>query len=695
MAEISIEDLPRTVLEHIFHFLRPYGSLNNARQVNSRWRYIIDNSVKSMKRRYSSCKDFSWIEITEKVSHEGFSLYISERGGHSACYSKSDNSMYMFGGCTARYSPLSDFWKLNLDTLEWQRIAQQGDIPSPRSLGSLVDCGEVLILCGGYARSSMNPINQRVQFFGDLFYYVKKQEKWIQVGPEFSSIKALASHGASVIQNRWMVIYGGSTGEDFSGDVYAYDLHNQIWASVQCHGEPPSPRHGHCQVVVDDYNLLIIGGAGVIRGVYSDIFLLTFEPSMDQASWKQIKVLNKELWPPHFWGIRGCRVANKVVFLSRPQYVDLETGSHRQRPTLSTAVSVTSSSSSGQSRLSSPDSPQDRRAVAAAFSNASKESNISKSPASSNANISRESNLGEFAVCNTLKKSNLSESSTLCNSSKESNLTESAALRRKSQFLTSRSLDEQKADELSKISNNSNLTVLGHQQPLLLGHNSHNKSLELQRACSIPAIIVGEIPKLIITDDLCTPKQPQKSTPIWYQCPVQPNAPPTLILYSLVEANGELIVFGGMKDALNANPFLNSGSLTICHIPDDVKKQLRDFRFKKSSTTNAIILKIDREDQMIKIEEVLEDCNIEEIQDQLPGQQPRFVVLSYELKHADGRVSFPMCLLFYSPSGCSTELQILYAGSRNHLVNECELTKSAEVRDLEDITKEFLDSKFS
>lgn len=67
------------------------------------------------------------------------------------------------------------------DTLEWGRIAQQGDIPSPRSLCSLVDCGEVLILFGGYARSSMNPINQNVQFFGDLFYFVKRQKKWIQV----------------------------------------------------------------------------------------------------------------------------------------------------------------------------------------------------------------------------------------------------------------------------------------------------------------------------------------------------------------------------------------------------------------------------------------------------------------------------------------------------------------------------------
>lgn len=210
------------------------------------------------------------------------------------------------------------------DTLEWQRIAHQGDIPEPRSLCSLVDYGEFLILFGGYARSSMNPINQRVQFFGDLFFYIKSEQNWIQVsflvtyyyfnhslfikvGPEQSSIKSLASHGASIIQN-YMVIYGGSSGEDFSNDVFVYDLYNQIWSSVNCSGyvyikiydllrfeqrfyrDPPTPRHGHCQVVLDDYNLLIIGGAGVIRGVYSDIFLLTFDPGMSHATWKSIRV---------------------------------------------------------------------------------------------------------------------------------------------------------------------------------------------------------------------------------------------------------------------------------------------------------------------------------------------------------------------------------------------------------------------
>uniref|UniRef100_A0AC34PUA2 ADF-H domain-containing protein n=1 Tax=Panagrolaimus sp. JU765 TaxID=591449 RepID=A0AC34PUA2_9BILA len=136
-----------------------------------------------------------------------------------------------------------------------------------------------------------------------------------------------------------------------------------------------------------------------------------------------------------------------------------------------------------------------------------------------------------------------------------------------------------------------------------------------------------------------------------------------------------------------------SGSLTICTIPDELKQKLKDFRFKKSSSTNVIILKIDRADQIMKIESEMEDCSLEELQSELPNQQPRFIVLNYLLKHPDCRVSYPMCLLFYGPSGCSTELQILYAGSRNHLVKECEFTKCLEIRDPEDITEDYLNSK--
>uniref|UniRef100_A0A1I7YQH5 ADF-H domain-containing protein n=1 Tax=Steinernema glaseri TaxID=37863 RepID=A0A1I7YQH5_9BILA len=136
-----------------------------------------------------------------------------------------------------------------------------------------------------------------------------------------------------------------------------------------------------------------------------------------------------------------------------------------------------------------------------------------------------------------------------------------------------------------------------------------------------------------------------------------------------------------------------SGAIAICHISDDLKKTLRAFRFQKSSATNVIILKVDRESHDLVIEEHLEDCDIEEVKDELPSQQPRYLLISYQLKHSDGRISYPLCLVFYSPTGCHPEQQMLYAGSRNSLVQECELTKNFEIRDLDELSAEYLDSK--
>ena len=36
---------------------------------------------------------------------------------------------------------------------------------------------------------------------------------------------------------------------------------------------------------------------------------------------------------------------------------------------------------------------------------------------------------------------------------------------------------------------------------------------------------------------------------------------------------------------------------------------------------------------------------------------------------------------------------MLYAGSRNSLVQECELTKNFEVRDIDELTQDYIDSK--
>ncbi|CAO4368446.1 unnamed protein product [Caenorhabditis nigoni] len=137
-----------------------------------------------------------------------------------------------------------------------------------------------------------------------------------------------------------------------------------------------------------------------------------------------------------------------------------------------------------------------------------------------------------------------------------------------------------------------------------------------------------------------------------------------------------------------------TSALTICYIPDGVKEELKKFRFSKSTTMNALILKIDRESHELQSEQLLNDCSIDEFKEELPSQQPRFVLLSWSKKHSDERVSYPMLLIYYCPNGSSPELQMLYAGSRNFIVNECHVSKNIEVRDIDEIDDDLLDSKF-
>jgi len=48
---------------------------------------------------------------------------------------------------------------------------------------------------------------------------------------------------------------------------------------------------------------------------------------------------------------------------------------------------------------------------------------------------------------------------------------------------------------------------------------------------------------------------------------------------------------------------------------------------------------------------LFKDCSVEDIRDELPDSQPRFIVYSYCYRHDDGRTSYPLCFIFVSPQG--------------------------------------------
>lgn len=106
-------------------------------------------------------------------------------------------------------------------------------------------------------------------------------------------------------------------------------------------------------------------------------------------------------------------------------------------------------------------------------------------------------------------------------------------------------------------------------------------------------------------------------------------------------------------------------------------------------------VKVDREKQLVCVDELLDEITIDDLQEQLPGHQPRYIVYSYKMIHSDNRVSYPMCFIFYTPRDSQMELQIMYAGTKRALQREADLTRSYEIRELDELTEDWLKEKLT
>ncbi|XP_051942026.1 glia maturation factor beta [Hippocampus zosterae] len=138
-----------------------------------------------------------------------------------------------------------------------------------------------------------------------------------------------------------------------------------------------------------------------------------------------------------------------------------------------------------------------------------------------------------------------------------------------------------------------------------------------------------------------------------------------------------------------------SESLTVCDVDEALVQKLTAFRFRKETNNAAIIMKIDQDKHLVILDEELENIPFDDLKDELPERQPRFVVYSYKYHHDDGHVSYPLCFIFSSPVGCKPEQQMMYAGSKNKLVLTAQMTKVFEIRNTEDLTEEWLREKLS
>ncbi|KAF8417015.1 maturation factor [Boletus edulis BED1] len=129
-------------------------------------------------------------------------------------------------------------------------------------------------------------------------------------------------------------------------------------------------------------------------------------------------------------------------------------------------------------------------------------------------------------------------------------------------------------------------------------------------------------------------------------------------------------------------------------IPQALKDSLRKFRFaRRSQGSAALIVKINKKDLVMEEEDQFDNVSIEELAQELPESSPRYVVLSYELKHKDGRTSFPLVLINWIPSS-ETKLMTLYASAFLDFQNVADISKVIDIDDgAESLTKETIDAK--
>ncbi|KAJ8265034.1 hypothetical protein COCON_G00141330 [Conger conger] len=314
-SERTMGELPEEVLEYILSFLSPYQEHKTAALVCKQWYRLIKGVAHQCYHGFLKAVQEGNIQW-ESRTYPYPGTPITQRFSHSACYYDSNQSMYVFGGCTQSScnAAFNDLWRLDLNSKEWIRPLASGSYPSPKAGATLVVYRDLLVLFGGWTRPSPYPLHQPERFFDEIHTYSPSKNWWNCVvtthGPP-----PMAGHSSSVIGSK-MVVFGGSLGaRQMSNEVWVLDLEHWSWSKPPITGTAPHPRGGQSQIVLDDKTLLILGGCGGPNALLKDAWLLHM--AVAPWSWQQLRVENEEHGAPELWCHPACRVGQCVVVFSQ------------------------------------------------------------------------------------------------------------------------------------------------------------------------------------------------------------------------------------------------------------------------------------------------------------------------------------------------------------------------------------------
>mmetsp|Transcript_13754 Transcript_13754/g.39127 ORF Transcript_13754/g.39127 Transcript_13754/m.39127 type:complete len:141 (+) Transcript_13754:40-462(+) len=134
---------------------------------------------------------------------------------------------------------------------------------------------------------------------------------------------------------------------------------------------------------------------------------------------------------------------------------------------------------------------------------------------------------------------------------------------------------------------------------------------------------------------------------------------------------------------------------TTCTIPDEIEQAYKKFKVRKNPANCALVFKINKKDLTVELDETLDDVTMDDLAMEMPDTVPRFVVYSYKYTWDDGRVSYPLFMIFWCPPGINNVLNMLYASTKPPLVQKLGVTKVFDIRNPDDFNEEWLKKKLS
>ncbi|XP_005190212.1 kelch domain-containing protein 10 homolog isoform X2 [Musca domestica] len=208
-----------------------------------------------------------------KAHHDAGEFPIA-RSGHRIIASESH--LYSLGGYNPNRTPnvtrfdacmlFQELWAFNFATGRWKLLLNAENSEMPRELASnaLVIYNNVLISHGGTGY----PFGETCS--NDCYVYTTGENPKVMLLKVTGDLPTAQYGPGIVIHNDYLYTIGGTTGFDYSCDVYRLNLQTKVWENVYiCRPEmrdDPEGRYRH-EVVYDGHHIYVLGG-GTSHTVY-------------------------------------------------------------------------------------------------------------------------------------------------------------------------------------------------------------------------------------------------------------------------------------------------------------------------------------------------------------------------------------------------------------------------------------------